>query len=132
MGVHFAQIAPVLVGQTHDAVADAQLVFADDGGSAFAQQFVVMEQAAGDGVLYGHHPDDIAVLADAFKDVFEGIATDQFNLVVLEELVGGNVVVRSRNSLYCYLFHFDIETLKKIPSSFRRRDFVILSICYFC
>ena len=60
-----------------------------------AEQFVVVEQAAGDGVLDGGHADDGGVAADFVVDLLEGGAADDLHLFSLEIQVGGDVVKRT-------------------------------------
>ena len=93
MRIDFFQVIPDFVGQALDAVADAQLVFSDNGCPAFAQQFVVMKQASGYRIFYGNEPDDIAVLAQVLEYLLECIATDQFDFLILEVFMGCNVVI---------------------------------------
>ena len=102
MRVHLLYVGPVVIGQAHDAVADAQLVFAHDGHAAVAQQFVVVEQAAGDGVLDGNDSHCVVVVVEAGEDLLEGVAADEFHLFVLEVAVGGDVVEAALDALYCY------------------------------
>lgn len=93
MRVDFRQCSPVFSGQTHNAVADAELMFTYDRSTAVAQEFVVMEQASGDGIFYGNHPDNIAVVADRTEHFFERVAANQLYFFVVEVFVGGNIVV---------------------------------------
>ena len=53
MGVNLLQGAPVVFWQTADAVLYMELVFAYHGGSALPEQFVIVEQAARNGVFNG-------------------------------------------------------------------------------
>ena len=53
MGVNLLQGAPVVFWQTADAVLYMELVFTYHGGSALPEQFVIVEQAARNGVFYG-------------------------------------------------------------------------------
>ena len=124
MRVDFGQCAPVFAGQAHNAVADTQFVFAYDGGSAITKQFIVMEQATRNGIFDCHHSEDAVVLLHFGKHFFECVATNQFNGFILKVFVGRNVVIRAQDSLYGYFFHFQNALNKKIPSSFRKRDFV--------
>ena len=105
MGVYFGQCVPIILRQTDTIVLDAQLVFAHDGHPAFAHQFVVVQEAAGYGVLDGYQSDDGAVLMDVLEDFLESIAADELDFLVREELVGCDVVERARYALYSYLFH---------------------------
>ena len=105
MGVNLLQGAPVVFWQTADAVLYMELVFAYHGGSALPEQFVIVEQAARNGVFYGANAYYCRVALDVFEHLFEGSTTDDFNLFALEILVGGNVVERSQLSLNCYSLH---------------------------
>ena len=102
MGVDLRQVFPTLPWQTHDAVADAELVFAHDGHAALAQQFVVVEQASCDGVLYCHESQHVWACLEPCKHLLEGVAADQFHLLALEEAMSGNVVETALDALYCY------------------------------
>ena len=106
MGVNLLQGAPVVVGQAADAVLDVELVLAHHGGAALAEQLVVVQQAAGDGVLDGANADDGRVALDIFEHLLEGGAANQLYLLTLEILMGGNVVKRPQLSLYGYSLHF--------------------------
>ena len=101
----FLQRAPVVFRQADAVVLDAELVFAYDGCSAIAKQFVVVKQASGDGILDGQHTDDVAVLMHVLEDFLERVATDEFDFVIREELVGCDVVERTGDTLYGYSFH---------------------------
>jgi hypothetical protein len=101
----FGQRTPIVFGQADAIVLDAELVFAHDGHSIFAQEFVVVEEASGDGVLNGQHPYHRAVLLDVLEDFLERVTTDEFDVFAREELVGGDVVERARYTLYSYSFH---------------------------
>lgn len=104
MGVDFSDVAPVLSGQTHDAVFYVELVLADNGHAAFAQQLIVVEQAAGYGVFNGHQPQAGIILFHDREELFEGVAANQFQIFTFKKLVCGNVVKRTSYSLYGY-FH---------------------------
>lgn len=56
MGVNLLQGAPVVFWQTADAVLYMELVFAYHGGSALPEQFVIVEQAARNGVSMAQMP----------------------------------------------------------------------------
>ena len=99
----------------HTTVFDAQFVFPHDGGSAVAQQFVVVQQASGNGVLYSQHTYGVAVLLHVVKNLFEGVTAYQLNLFVGKELMGCNVVERPRYSLYRYLFHLSSNKNPAVP-----------------
>ena len=84
----------------------AELVFFSPlTDSALPEQFVIVEQAARDGVFYSADTYYSRVALDVFEHLFEGSTTDDFNLFALEILVGGNVVERSQLSLNCYSLH---------------------------
>ena len=73
MGIHFGDVGPVVLGQAHDAVTDAQLMFTHYGGTTFSEQFVVVQQTSCYGILDGHQGYGILVLMEAFKHLLEGI-----------------------------------------------------------
>ena len=75
--------------------------------TAFAQQFVVVEQTACDGVLNGDESYYVGVLLHFLKHLFERVATNDFDRLVVEKLMGGDVVKTSNNSLYGYSSHCD-------------------------
>jgi hypothetical protein len=79
-----------------------------------------VKQASGDGILDGQHTDDIAVLMHMLEDFLERVATNQFDFVIREELVCGDVVERTGDTLYSNSFH-TIEYLSSIknPASLR-------------
>ena len=104
----------VVVGQAADAVADVQLVLAHHAAARVTEQLIVMEQAAGYGVLNGYHADERGVLAHLAEHLLERGAAYQLYLLVLKVQVGGYVVERPCESLYGYSFHF-FFILKKTP-----------------
>ncbi len=108
VGIHLADVLPVVLGQAHDAVADAQLVFAHDGESAGPQQLVVVQQTARYGVLYGHHSHGLGVFLHVVEHLLEGIVAGQFYFLFPEVAVGRYVVETSLHALYRYVCHFRI------------------------
>ena len=76
VGVDFGDVVPIFIGQADKAVRDAQFVFAYNLCAALTQQFVVVQQAAGNGVFYRQHADGLAVLLDGIEDFFEAGAAD--------------------------------------------------------
>ena len=115
VGVDFGDGVPVVIGQTADAMRDVQLVLTYDGGARVAQQFIVVEQAAGNSVFNGGHADAGGVALDILEHLFEGGAADELYLLALEILMGGDVVERPEFSLYGYSLHilFYFYILKK-------------------
>lgn len=85
---------------------DVEFVFAHDGCTRISQQLVVVKQRAGDGILNGQHAHDGGVALDMCEHFLEGGAAQQLHLLVLEVLVGRDVMERAQFSLYCYPFHF--------------------------
>ena len=119
MGVHFPQVVPVVLRQAHDGVADVQFVLSHDGHATVAQEFIVMEQAARDGVLNGYHCHHLRVAAHLVEHLLEGFAAQQFHLFALEVLVGGNVVETALYALYGYpVFHLTYLIIIKNPAPF--------------
>ena len=114
MRMYLGDGVPVIVGQAADAMGDVQLMLAHDRGSAVAQQLVVVQQRAGNGVLYGRHCDDGRVLGHRLIHLFEGGTADELQLLAPEVLMGGYVVERPDFSLYSYSFHTLI--LKRNPA----------------
>ncbi|CDF21860.1 unknown [Prevotella sp. CAG:617] len=92
VGVDFVEGAPVVFGQTHDAVFNVQLVFAHHGHAAHAQQVVVVQQAAGNGVFDGHQTEHRIVVLHVGYHVFKRVAEIHFYFLTLKILVGGDVV----------------------------------------
>ena len=128
--VHLGDGVPRVVGQTTDAMGDVQFVLANHRCARIAQQFVVVEQRTGNGVLDGGHSDDRRVLLDGLVDLLERRTTDELQLVVLEILVGGYVVETSDLALYGYSFH--IVFIKTNPAfTSVKRDLVVffISLC---
>jgi hypothetical protein len=70
-----------------------------------------VEQAPGDGVLDGRHPDDGGVALDLLIHLFEGRTTDDLHLFALEVLLSGNVVERPQLALYRYPLHIWFDAL---------------------
>jgi hypothetical protein len=88
----FFQGTPIVFRQADAIVLDAEFVFPYDGCATFAQQLVIVQQASCNGIFNGEHTDDVVVLMHVFEYFLEGIATNQFYFLVLEELVGSNVM----------------------------------------
>ena len=78
---------------------NVELVFADYGHTTVAQELVVVEQAAGNGILYGHHAEAIVVGLHGIEEPLECITTDGFNLFAGKIFVGGDVVKRPSDAL---------------------------------
>ena len=118
VGVYFGQCVPIILRQTDTVVLDAELVFAHDGHPAFAHQFVIVQEAACDGVLDGYQSDDRAVQMDVLEDFLAGIAADELDFLVREELVGCiaiffisyfSFIKKShliRSGIHCYFISF--------------------------
>jgi len=85
-----------------------EFVLTHDACSRVAQQLVVVEQAAGNGVLDGHHANGGGVALDVLKHLFEGGAADELHLLTVEILVGGHVVERTHKALYRYSLHLSL------------------------
>ena len=115
MRMHLGDGVPVVVGQAADAMGDVQFMLAHDGGTAVAQQLVVVQQRAGNGVLDGRHCNDGGVLGHRLIHLFEGGTADELQLLAPEVLMGGYVVERPDFSLYSYSLHTLL--LKEIPLS---------------
>ena len=105
MGIHLGDVAPVILWQAHDAVADAQLMFAYDSGSALPEQLVVVQQTACYGVLDGHQGNHIILVVKMCKHLLEGVAAEQFYILALEIPVGGNIMKTALDALYSYFSH---------------------------
>ena len=105
MGVNLVDGIPVVVGQTADAVAYVQLVLAHYRGARVAQQLVVMQQTAGNGVLYGGHADDGGVVVNLGIHLFECSAADELHLLALEIQMGCHIVERTGLTLDGYSLH---------------------------
>ena len=82
-----------------------QLVFADDAHAALAQEFVVVEQAARDGIFDGHEAEYGTVCLHGAKEGLECVATDELQRLAFKVLVGGDVVEGTADALYCNLSH---------------------------
>ena len=120
--MNLADGAPIVVGQTADAMGDVQLVLSHNSGAALAQQFVVVQQRTGYRILDSCHAYHRRVFMDALEHLLKRGAALQLYLFTLEVEVGRNVVERTRQSLYSYSFHLYLIlilffNLKKFPLS---------------
>ena len=106
---------PVILWQTADAVRDMQFVFAYYRSARITEEFVVMQQTAGNRVLYRQHADGRRVLLNGSKDLLECRAADKLYLLPLEVEVGSNIVERPYESLNGYSLHF-LFLLNKNPA----------------
>ena len=118
MGVHLFEVFPTFIWQTHNAVLDAELVFADNRHAALSQQLVVVEQASGYRVLNRHESQQVFLRFESCEHLFESVAADQFHLLALEEAMGGYVVETAFDALYCYPFHPVVSVIPKHPARF--------------
>ena len=107
--VHLGDGVPVVLRQATDAVSDVQLVLAHHRSAAVAQQLVVVQQRARDGILDGQHADGGGVLTHLVEHLFEGSAAYQLYLFALEVKVCRDIVERPYQSLYCYSLHYSIS-----------------------
>jgi hypothetical protein len=105
MGVHLGDGLPRVFGQTADAMLDVEFMLSHNGSAGVAQQLVVAEQRARNGILDGSHANDCRVTLDLLVDLLEGGTADNLYLLVLEILMGRDVVERPQFALYCYPFH---------------------------
>ena len=112
VGIDFPNVVDVLVGQTKQTVLNVELVLTYNGEVAGTQQFVIVEQAACDGIFNGHHGQQAAVFLHGVEKFFKCFAANQLNLFVGEELVGGNIVERTLDTLYGYFLHVNIFLIK--------------------
>ena len=99
MRVHFGDGVPIVIGQAHECVFDVELVFAHHGDGVFQQEFVVVEQAPGDGVLDGHEGQVGRFVAQGLEHRLKGVATVHVQRGVAKIAASGNVVKRTENSL---------------------------------
>ena len=105
MGVHLGDGFPRVFGQTADAMLDVELMLTNNSCARVAKQLVVAEQRARNGILDGSHTNDRRVTLDLLVDLLEGRTADNLYLLVLEILMGRDVVERPQFALYCYPFH---------------------------
>ena len=117
MGMHLGDGVPAVLGQAADGMLYVQFVLPYHGGAALAQQLVVVEQRARDGVLYGQHAHHGGVSAYVLEHLLESGAANQLYLFLPEILMGGYVVERALLSLYRYSFHLVLLSSKKRPCS---------------
>jgi hypothetical protein len=59
-------------------------MFAYDGRATVTQQLIVVQQAAGDGILDGNESNHILVFSHCPEYLLERVAAYQLNLLVLE------------------------------------------------
>ena len=85
-----------------------------------------MQQRTGNGVLDGQHANGGGVLFDGGKHLLKRRAANQLHLVTFEVEMGGDVVERPYQTLYCNLSHILYIMYK--PRSFERGYIVILYV----
>ena len=124
MRIHLRDVLPVIFGQTHDAVRDAKLMLTHDLHSTFAEQFVVMEKTACNGVFDSNERNEVRVLFHFLKLLLKRVAAHNFYRFIFEKLVGGNVVKTTDNSLNGYFSHYLLLN-KKIPLGWERDCYVL-------
>ena len=91
--------------QYEQAVFYVKFVFANDGEVAVAQQFIVVKQAAGNGVLDGHQSQYFGVFPYGLEHFLKGVAAYQLYFFAAEVLVRGYIVKRTVDTLNGNLFH---------------------------
>jgi hypothetical protein len=117
--MHLADVRDPLSRKRRQHVRDAELVLADDRQRAAAQQFVVRQQASGDGVFDGRHPQQLRVGRHAGELLVETHAGQHFDLFAGETSVRRRLVETTRYPLYRYPFHL-LNRIKKSRSSAER------------
>ena len=90
----------------------------DDGSARVAQQLIVVQQASGNGILYGEHTYHRRIILHVGEDILEGGTADQLYLFTLEKQMCRDIVKRSYQSLYCYSLHilFILYILNENPT----------------
>ena len=117
--MHLADVCDPLSRKRRQHVRDAELVLADDRQRAAAQQFVVRQQASGNGVLDGRHPQQLRVGCHAGELLVETHAGQHLDLFAGETSVRRGLVETTRYPLYRYPFHL-LNRIKKSRSSTER------------
>ena len=117
--MHLADVCDPLSRKRRQHVRDAELVLADDRQRAAAQQFVVGQQASGDGVFDGRHPQQLGVGCHAGELLVETHAGQHLDLFAGETSVRRGLVETTRYPLYRYPFHL-LNRIKKSRSSTER------------
>ena len=115
--VDLGHAGPVVVGQTADGMLDVQTVFAHDGSTRRAQQFIIMQQRAGYRVLNGEKANHGGVTSDILEYLFEGRAADDLQLFSFEILMCRYIMKRPDYSLYCYSLHSYLLFMQKSRSN---------------
>ena len=105
VGVDFAQLVEPLAGKGRQHVRDAQFAFADDLRFAAAQQFVILQQTAGDGIFDGDDAQQRSFVPHPFELRLERPAGDDLDRLVAEIAPCGLFVETPRLALNGNLFH---------------------------
>ena len=98
--IHLCDVLPIIFGETHDAVRDAEFMLAHNLHAAFAHQFIVVEQRPCNRVLNRHHANHTRVLLHLVKHLLERVAANQLDVLILEVAVARHIVVTANLSLY--------------------------------
>ena len=109
----FRDVVGRLPGESRQDVRDAEFLFADDPGVALLQEFVVGQQAAGDGVFDGRDAQQRRIGGHTGEQLVETQAGQHLYFPVCEVAARRRFVIASRDALYCDLFHNGLK--KKIP-----------------
>ena len=107
--MNFADFVECLPGERCDDVGDAEFLLADDAGAAALQEFVVGEQASGDGVLDGGDSQQFGIFGHAGEERIETRTGQHVEIPVGEIAPCSGFVVASGDALYgdsihCQLF----------------------------
>ena len=105
VGVDLAQRVQPLAGECRQHMRNAQLAFADDLQFAASQQFVILQQAAGDGVFDGDDAQQRSFVLHSVEERVERRTGDDFDGFVTEIASCGLFVETTRFALNGYLFH---------------------------
>ena len=126
MGMDLTDRVPVIIRQATDAVLYVKLMLTDNRCARHPEQFVIVEEAPGNRILYCQHRNDGRIILDTLEYLLEGIATDKLQLLSLEILVCGNVMETAQLSLNGYSLHI-LNYTKNGPTPKIGRDrFVIV------
>ncbi len=96
-------------------MGDAQLMLSGNLQVVHLQQIMVLQQAAGDGIFNGHHPNQLRVFIRLDKNIAKGITCHNLQRFTPEIIARRNLMIGTQTALYSNPLHLFPFYPKKNP-----------------
>ncbi|MPM59736.1 hypothetical protein SDC9_106582 [bioreactor metagenome] len=103
--MHLGNILNSLSRKRCQRMRNSQFMFTDNFATTLPQQIMILQQATGYGVFYGHYPQCGWVLSKQVKQISKGSTWNDLNVLSFEKLPCGNFMKCSADALNSYSFH---------------------------